>query len=982
VALIGVAFLFAAGALFIKYKLEGVRAVVQHAVAARTGADVQVGAVLVNGLRGLRIDEAQLNCELPGGALLDIRIPIAYVNVDIADLLYGQVTVQQVQADDSVIHVKRPEHAKWFSSEGLKAQEISSLMEAQAFRLIGSNASLEIENVLGDSKLDVKNLSFDLSRLTGSPDLAARLSGQLPQGTAQDFKIDIRFASMEDFDLRFQCSQVNQQDLATLLPAAGDLVHSGVINPSVRVAGYPGNTMVVAFEAPFDNLTVKNQPGFIEPVAGTVTGVAAYNTKEQVLSLTAARVTTGQFDGAVDGSIAFHGEQPVLDLHCQITRVPMTDVLEYTVADRPAKYGSFNLHLAEPYEMRVAVSGSIETPRVSVEGKAAGGDVIFLPDNQRYPRGTLTFGPMALSWDSESDTAAGVFPVVDGQLIHDDTHLQAEDVSGAISLENQSITVKSLSATVGGHVMAGWLEYDLTDGQLKSAVSGTIPAIEGFGFAKTGDLSMRGPVTVRATVERTPEKCVVDGELDMTQTDLAGSWWFRKQAGTGVTIKKMHAEIVPGKTVALKGNANLAGSTFTADLKFACAKGKWGLTQVEAKSDSINIASLGNCLHIPYTLTGGRGTDATLTLKKGDGKAWNLTSALDIDEASVQVDGGEAPMKFSGVKLNVELNSSDTRAGKMVLAARKANMPPIKGKWFASKEQYAQYREGQGGENRNWTFVLEGEDVEVPPWKGSQFKGEAFSGSNLAGFRSFSATIDGGGQLDGKYSYSSLDSVYTLLLDWNQIPSSYLIEQLQYPRVLQGTTTGRLDYTVDRDDPSTLQGTADFEITKGIFSADYLISRLEGKLENQISSLPLSLGFDSLKAKVDFKGDRVTTSDIVLASQGINVTGDGSFVVHGDMDYNVRVALSPKVAEKIPAIRDNLNVQGHKLAQQPIELAFRLQGPTFNPRGQITDSPPVGITIVSSALEVTSDAMRLIDIPRKVLVDLLRIGGGIVGISK
>jgi len=105
-------------------------------------------------------------------------------------------------------------------------------------------------------------------------------------------------------------------------------------------------------------------------------------------------------------------------------------------------------------------------------------------------------------------------------------------------------------------------------------------------------------------------------------------------------------------------------------------------------------------------------------------------------------------------------------------------------------------------------------------------------------------------------------------------------------------------------------------------------------------------------------------------------------VIHGDMDYDLKVALSPKLAEKIPAIRDNLNVQGHKLAQQPIELAFKLQGPTFNPRGQLTGSPPVGITIVSSALEVTSDAVRLIDIPRKILVDLLRIGGGIVGIAK
>jgi len=56
--------------------------------------------------------------------------------------------------------------------------------------------------------------------------------------------------------------------------------------------------------------------------------------------------------------------------------------------------------------------------------------------------------------------------------------------------------------------------------------------------------------------------------------------------------------------------------------------------------------------------------------------------------------------------------------------------------------------------------------------------------------------------------------------------------------------------------------------------------------------------------------------------------------------------------------------------------------PAFNPKGEVSGMPPLGITLVSSALEATSDAIRVIDIPRKILADLFRIGGGLVGVTR
>jgi hypothetical protein len=199
---------------------------------------------------------------------------------------------------------------------------------------------------------------------------------------------------------------------------------------------------------------------------------------------------------------------------------------------------------------------------------------------------------------------------------------------------------------------------------------------------------------------------------------------------------------------------------------------------------------------------------------------------------------------------------------------------------------------------------------------------------------------------------------------------------------LTGTTTGRIRYFLDRDDPGTLKGGGHIEVRDGQFSADFITAQLEGRLEDKITSLPPSLKFTSLHGDLAFERDMVTTTDLELAAPGMKMAGSGSFVLHGDMDYDLKAAVSPDIAERIPALRDNFNVQGLRLAQQDIELAFKIKGPIANPHGELAEYPSVGITLVSSALEATSDAMSVIDIPRKILSDLLKIGGGIVGMAK
>jgi hypothetical protein len=315
--------------------------------------------------------------------------------------------------------------------------------------------------------------------------------------------------------------------------------------------------------------------------------------------------------------------------------------------------------------------------------------------------------------------------------------------------------------------------------------------------------------------------------------------------------------------------------------------------------------------------------------------------------------------------------------GVITLQAQKGRMPPIRQKWFIPLRPD---RETPAVE-RPWTLDLAAAAIEALPWKGSNFTGKAYVTSIDAGLSAFSGDVAGGGRVDGTYRSVKQDNTCELSFTWKNIPVSYLIDQFEYPRVLTGTTSGQVNYAMDRDDPGTLKGQGGFEVHDGQFSADFIASQLQGRLEDKISTLPSSLKFLSLKTDLAFERDMVKTSNIQLVSEGIKVTGDGSFVIHGDMDYDLKVAISPKTADKIPALRENFNLQGLRLAQQDIELAFKVKGPTFNPRGELAESPPLGVTLVSSAFEVTSDAMKVIDIPRKILSDLLRIGGGIVGMK-
>jgi len=249
------------------------------------------------------------------------------------------------------------------------------------------------------------------------------------------------------------------------------------------------------------------------------------------------------------------------------------------------------------------------------------------------------------------------------------------------------------------------------------------------------------------------------------------------------------------------------------------------------------------------------------------------------------------------------------------------------------------------------------------------------------GVRQFQARV-GEGRVEGSYALARAENAYTTTFAWENIPATPLLNHLKFPGVLEGTVDGNVTYAMDRDDPHTLAGDGRFTVSDGRFNADFLLAQFKGPLQESAGILPPSLQFNRLASNVSFQNDVVTTNGVELVAEGINVTGDGTYVTGGEMDYAIKLAIAPDTAERIPALRDNFTLQGYRLANRNLELDFRIKGPTLRPRSELASLPPPSITLVSGALETTSEVVQVFDLPRKILVDVFKIGAGIVGARK
>jgi hypothetical protein len=975
---------FTAVLLFAKYRYDGLRDSLRAQAQAQLDRYFASESISIEGLRGVRIRDFGLDYTAAGGARVELQAPVALVLVDLLDLLSGRITVDRVELNGAQVRLsKAPKPGVAIDP----ARATGGLLKPQAFRALGRDCSVEVADYVPGKVYRFASVDFDLYRLADSPDFAGRISGEIEAPAKTAFQATGRFASPEDFDLDAALSSLDVAAVNALLPAPQTHVTSGSASPVLHAEARPGAPLVASVTASFADLAVANQPAELGPLTGTLDARVRYDRAAGKLSIDRFQADTPQLMASGQGTVVLAEEGKSLDLSIEAKRLPTDLIAPYLEKSPLAEYGKADIALNEPYRVQVGVTGTVEAPVIQAYVTAAGGTIDFTPANKKWPKGNLELGLIEATWDSTNKLPQGNINVIGGTVEHAGTGLKAENVTARIVFAGKKLTVNPLQAEVTGNTCAARLEYDLETQTGEANLTGTLSGIEDTALSTAVENAvLSGTATVRAKAVKDGKKYTVEADLDATRTDVAYRWYFRKAPGVG-GVARFNIDWRPRDRMNIDGNLVVASTPVEAALRFVYKGKKYRLQSIQAKSDRVDIPGLGSCIQIPYRISGGTATDAIYRWTREDyeRRTWKATTTLKADELLVQAEGRDALMHLKEVDSRIELDKhANPPYARLVLHAKEAHMPPIRTEWFVpikpDPEKWPDYKP----DFRHWNYRLDADYIETAPWKGTRFSGEGYSTPDEVGFRTYAADVEGGGRIRGTFAKNRTDNAYTSTTTWSDVPAHYFLEHLKMSPYLSGASSGEVTYYMDKDDPNTLKGSGRFEVKDGKFSEEFLYSKLQGSGQGggEPVVLPPSLRFTSLKSNIEFQRDIVRTPNLDLQSEGIHVTGSGQFITDGDMDYDIKVSISPEAATTIPMLTQYFNVEGHRLSQQNIELAFKVTGPTGGPRGQLAGSPPARVTLVSGALEMTSEALKVIDTPRKILVDLLKLGGGLVSATK
>ena len=977
--------LLAAVTLFIEYRLESVRQMALEAAESRTGIGLDANSVAVAGLRGIRIDDLRVDLAPEGGPVANIRIPSVYIHIDIVGLLYGELNVERIELDHAVFHVRRLPGEAWYDPQKFpfNSHGAAPFASMGAFRVLGKQCTLQVENVVRDTTLAITNLDFDVYRLPETEQILANAAGLLNGLEENLLKANLLYASPADFDLKVEASRLTSADVNVFLPASKRVVQTGIARPKTRVVAYPDKTLMVSLEAAFENLTIRDHPPFLPPATGTLDILATYNAQSRELTLSSASAKSAQIgEGRLSGSVSFQDEIPSFTLALESSRLPLAEILDLAVMGRLQDYGKLDLQLAEPYEVSLSLDGNIEQFRIGAQANAAGGTLQFQPTDPRLPTMQMTLDDIEGAWDSQERIARAALTIADGTVTQKQYGVHAQNISGLVRLEDRSVQIQPLSFVFQDNAIVGGLTYNFADKTGSASINGAIAKLEDTRLVAIKDVTLSGSATVKASADFRPERTTAEFMAELTQAQVDYKWFFSKPAGLGVTLHG-NAALKPGKEITLKGQVKAADTTLDAELNLARAGRKWSLKRSLTTADTADIATIAKCLRLPYKPHGSAIHKASYEWirDKAEPNEWHALLEGHLDELHLLPDGLDTPHVMKDARLRLALTRGTPSTGELWLHAADASTPPFGVKWFNPVKCPPELIDRFPPVPRDWVFHLEADHLLAPPWEGNAFTGEAYTTDSRVGVRQFQARV-GEGRVEGSYALARAENAYTTTFAWENILATPLLNHLKFPGVLEGTVDGNVTYAMDRDDPHTLAGDGRFTVSDGRFNADFLLAQFKGPLQESAGILPPSLQFNRLASNVSFQNDVVTTNGVELVAEGINVTGDGTYVTGGEMDYAIKLAIAPDTAERIPALRDNFTLQGYRLANRNLELDFRIKGPTLRPRSELASLPPPSITLVSGALETTSEVVQVFDLPRKILVDVFKIGAGIVGARK
>ena len=980
-ALLVLTAILAGGLLLVKYQLSLLRGRVQTAIEQRTGIALETSGVQVHGIAGLRLDDLHMAFSVPSGPAVEISVPEAVIHISLLDLVRGTVALDRLQLDKAHVRLTRPAGHVWITQEVTGRSALTSNIP---FRALGKDCTVEVERIVGESAFKVEHLNFDLNRLSDSPHIIANVDGQLDEVSESAFNVFARYASLEDFDVRIQSDGLTTKDIAVFVPAASEVLAAGSARPSIRISGYPRKAMVMSLELPFSDVALAGPQRFPVPTEGLLTALASYDINTRQLTLNSAKSISPGFEGRVEGTVSLAGDLPDLDLKVEVQELPVNDVLDFVMKEWLARYGSLEIDAPEPYKFFLTLNGPVTSAHLGVEAQLGNGALRFAPTDAALPQADLKFSLMSVAWSSDAPFPTGSLSLSGGSIQHGPSKLHAEDISGNFQLTSEGLVFDPLVARIAGNTVMGSARYKLAEKALNFSIAGNLGAVEDLEFFKGArGLGLYGPIAIDSlTGSIAPGQHAYDATVDLTRTAVEWEWWLKKAPGIGARLEKVHIDLKPNKSATITLLAALDTIEIDTKATMTYRGGKWALDDLTASSENVSMGTANKVLNLPYGISGGTGTDAKLHWKRKSQspEVIELTIGGFVDELAMLPAGTKESIIGKDVRVDtVVLKSGEERTGSLTIHTDSAELPPMGTAWLLpmraeddpSLELYPPL-------DRDWTYNLSADTLAYPPWNGTAFKGKAYTRKHESGFDSFEARI-GDGKIGGVYSSTRPENINALNVSWEKVPAALLLEHLKLPEIFTGTMTGGVQYSVDKDDSGTLKGTGYFDVADGQFSADYLFSQFQQQIEQGAVSLPPSLRFTRFASDLTLEGDVVKADNMILESEAVTISGAGQFVLAGDMDFHLKFSLPAETAKGIPALRTYFNLDGLKRSQTNLELAFHIYGPGFSPKMELDGMPSVGDTIVSGAVEVTTDVMKVVDLPRQILLDLFKIGGGIVG---
>ncbi|HOV32606.1 MAG TPA: AsmA-like C-terminal region-containing protein [Candidatus Hydrogenedens sp.] len=979
------------GFFYVRYIVLSWKEDFEQEIGKRVNGTLSIGTIMPNGLRGLRIDDIQF-CMNYKGFKAEAIIPSAFVHLNWINLIYGEWSLDRVQVTQSDIKINIEDRSCLDELKKLAGGRTSSRFNNISFRIIGERNNISIKGLIPEHEVQFKQINFDCYRLFDSSETRIKMDvavSYLPEIPEENrLNLDLRFRSIEDFDLRTSANKILFSQLGKVIHFQDFISPEGSITPSLRVAGYPNQTLILALEAPFENIKIKSQDFPFQSITGGLTAMADFKLAEKRLRITTADITSSEFDGSLSGLIFLDKPIPELNLTLEVRKIPLEDLITSFTQQQIKSYGDFALTFGQLNNLRFGINGTFTSPTIEALADVTNGTIQFKPTKPNLPSLQANLELVKVGWVTQGKLPQGTLVLKEGVVEYPPMKIKVTGITATCVFDTNGFTIDSLSGIYNESQITAKGSYNIQEKLGNFTVSGTLNTLEKLPFLKKeDDVSLSGSATFQAVIKYLPEKLTAQLNAEFTSADIRYEWWFRKKPGMGATISNLDITLIPQKSLIFNGSAILESSPLDARFEYNYYGKKFHLQKVDITTDAIDINTASKCFQIPYEGKGGIGSNGYFQWEKKtrDIRYGTIMKiGADIDWASFLAKDTEIPIEAKGVSVQAFIDDRDpnNRTRALTINAKEANIPPIGVKWLIplrSKEEAEAERirkKEPPPTPEYWTFILNAEKITMQPWEATNFKGIAYDKPNASGLDRFSAQV-GEGTIEGSYSVTSPENLSSLKAQWKNIPVIYLIRHLKLPEIMEGTCTGNVDYSLDLDDSNTLSGKGLFQVVNGKVKTDLLLSRFAPDMSP--TGFPSTLPFHSFSSDVQMEKDLIKTPNAQFRSEGLQVNGSGQFIIDGDMDYDLSVTLSPQLASQIAVIRDSFNIRGHQIIQNPIQLGFRIHGPSSNPKGQVKELPPVGITLVSGAAEITTEAFRVIDIPRRILIDLLKIGGGVVG---